>query len=130
MEKKDLSFTEGEEQPLPVHTATLAARSGRPQLRRLAFAAGARLLLLGLCYLAFQELQAWVLDSDTLAGELGSDPGSSSADNGVRWTSCGEGIERLQCANISVPLDHHNASDPRTVTIALTRLPASDKENR
>jgi hypothetical protein len=113
-----------------VHSTTLAAGSGRQQFRRLVFAASTRLLLLGLCYLAFQELQAWVSDSDALAGELGSDPGSSSADDGVRWTSCGEGIERLQCANLSVPLDHHNASDPRTVTIALTRLPASDKENR
>jgi hypothetical protein len=130
MDKGHLPFTKSEEQSLPLDSATLAAGSGRPQFRRLAFAAGARLLLLGLCYLAFQELQAWVLESDTLAGELGLDPGSSSADNGVRWTSCGEGIERLQCANISVPLDHHNASDPRTVTIALTRLPASDKENR
>ena len=55
-------------------------------------------------------------------------PGSSSrTTNGVQWSSCGDGF---QCANISVPLDHHNASDGRTASIAVVRLLAEDKGNR
>ncbi|KZT30140.1 hypothetical protein NEOLEDRAFT_1054630 [Neolentinus lepideus HHB14362 ss-1] len=42
------------------------------------------------------------------------------------WTDCGPAIQDYECANISVPLDHHNASDPRRVSIALTRLPATN----
>ena len=45
----------------------------------------------------------------------------------IDWKSCGEGF---QCANVSVPLDHHNASDPRTMSIAVTRFLATDKQNR
>jgi hypothetical protein len=48
----------------------------------------------------------------------------------VRWVSCGKGIEGYECANVTVPLDYHNVSDPRTVTIAVTRFPATDKANR
>jgi hypothetical protein len=47
--------------------------------------------------------------------------------DGVQWKSCGDGF---QCANITVPLNYHDASDGRTVAIAVTRLPASDKKNR
>lgn len=55
-------------------------------------------------------------------------PGSSSRTiNGVQWKSCGD---NFQCANVSVPLDHHNASDARMVSIAVVRLLAADKENR
>jgi hypothetical protein len=129
MEKESLVFAELEGQRLPLPSAANAGRSG-PRSGRKAFAAGARFLLLWLCYLAFLELQAWISGADTLAGALGLIRGPSRVDDGVQWKSCGEGIELLQCANVSVPLDHHNTSDPRTVTIALTRLPASDKENR
>jgi hypothetical protein len=54
----------------------------------------------------------------------------TTGSNHVHWTSCGEGIEGYECANVTVPLDYHNASDPRTVTIAVTRFPATDKANR
>lgn len=47
--------------------------------------------------------------------------------NGVEWSLCGD---NFQCANISVPLDYHNTSDERMVTIAVTRYLATDKENR
>jgi hypothetical protein len=129
MEKESLVFAELEGQRLPLPSSANAGRSG-PRSGRKAFAAGARFLLLWLCYLAFLELQAWISGADTFAGALGLIRGPSRVDDGVKWKSCGEGIELLQCANVSVPLNHHNTSDPRTVTIALTRLPASDKENR
>jgi hypothetical protein len=129
MEKESLAFAEREGERLPLPSAALVERSG-PRSGRKAFAAGARFLLLWLCYLAFLELQAWFSGADTLVGALGLIRGPSRVDDGVQWKSCGEGIELLQCANVSVPLDYHNTSDPRTVTIALTRLPASDKENR
>lgn len=49
----------------------------------------------------------------------------------VNWKSCGEGFgDKLQCANVNVPLDYRNASDERMYTVAVTRLLASDKENR
>jgi hypothetical protein len=50
---------------------------------------------------------------------------------GVHWKSCGEGYgDELQCANVSVPLDYRNESDGRTMSIAVTRLLAANKENR
>jgi hypothetical protein len=129
MEKESLVFTRRDGHSRPLLSAALVERSG-PSYGRKTFTAGARFLLLWLCYLAFQELQAWVSGADTLAGALGLIRSPSRGNDRVQWKSCGEGIELLQCANVSVPLDHHNTSDPRTVTIALTRLPASDKENR
>ena len=45
----------------------------------------------------------------------------------VDWKPCGEGF---QCANVSVPLDHHNTSNPRTMNIAVNRFLATDKQNR
>jgi hypothetical protein len=48
----------------------------------------------------------------------------------VHWKSCGEGIEGYECANVTVPLDYHNSSDSRTMSIAVTRFPAPDRANR
>jgi hypothetical protein len=56
---------------------------------------------------------------------------ASSYDNHtVHWKSCGEGIEGYECANITLPLDYHNTNDTRTTTIAVTRLPATDRANK
>jgi hypothetical protein len=46
---------------------------------------------------------------------------------GIQWTTCGENFE---CANVSVPLDYHNASDERTVTVAVNRFLATDHKHR
>jgi hypothetical protein len=48
----------------------------------------------------------------------------------VHWKSCGEGIEGYECANVTVPLDYHNTSDSRTISIAVTRFSAPDRANR
>jgi hypothetical protein len=48
----------------------------------------------------------------------------------VHWKSCGEGIEGYECANVTVPLDYHNSSDSRTMSVAVTRFPAPDRANR
>ncbi|TFK45306.1 hypothetical protein OE88DRAFT_1689184 [Heliocybe sulcata] len=45
----------------------------------------------------------------------------------VNWKACGD---NFQCANIAVPLDYHNASDPRVVTIAVTRYLATNTTHR
>lgn len=51
--------------------------------------------------------------------------------SGIYWKSCGEDYgDEFQCANVTVPLDYHNASDTRTYSVGVTRLLASDKENR
>ncbi|KZT28847.1 hypothetical protein NEOLEDRAFT_783819 [Neolentinus lepideus HHB14362 ss-1] len=56
---------------------------------------------------------------------------NARADNStVQWGSCGGGHDSFQCANISVPLDYHNASDPRTINIYITRLPATNTTNK
>jgi hypothetical protein len=54
-------------------------------------------------------------------------PRAGGIEGEVEWSVCGEG---LQCANISVPLDYHNKSDARTITIAVNRFSATDKPNR
>jgi hypothetical protein len=54
----------------------------------------------------------------------------SSLDNGsVQWKPCAEQGE-FECANVSVPLDYHNTSDERTLSIAVTRFPAKDRKNK
>jgi pimeloyl-ACP methyl ester carboxylesterase len=47
----------------------------------------------------------------------------------LRWGSCGEGLEAFQCATAKVPLDYDHPHG-RTITLALTRLPASDPDRR
>ncbi|TFK56596.1 alpha/beta-hydrolase [Heliocybe sulcata] len=48
----------------------------------------------------------------------------------VNWKSCGDGYEGYQCANITLPLDYHNSSDPRTVTISVNRYLATNVTHR
>jgi hypothetical protein len=61
-------------------------------------------------------------------------PGASSLSpvtGRVSWSSCGVNIgDDFDCANISVPLDHHNKSDTRRIIVAVTRLKATDAKNR
>jgi hypothetical protein len=40
----------------------------------------------------------------------------------VKWTPCGD---NFFCTSIETPLDHHNTSDPRTVSIAVVKMVAS-----
>ncbi|KDQ62913.1 hypothetical protein JAAARDRAFT_188552 [Jaapia argillacea MUCL 33604] len=55
---------------------------------------------------------------------------TSNLVGGVEWKSCGEGFDGFQCANISLPLDYHNDSDPRTVTISVNRFLATNTTHR
>jgi pimeloyl-ACP methyl ester carboxylesterase len=43
----------------------------------------------------------------------------------LRWHAC---FDDLECARLQVPLDWTNSSDPRTVAIAMTKIPASVPE--
>lgn len=45
----------------------------------------------------------------------------------IHWKPCGTG---LQCTTISAPLNHHNASDPRTVQLAVAKYPADKSKKR
>lgn len=48
----------------------------------------------------------------------------------LTWTSCGDGIpEALRCSAVTVPLDYGDPAGP-TITIALSRLAASDSTRR
>lgn len=51
---------------------------------------------------------------------------AGNSTSGIQWGSCGEGYDSFQCANISVPLDHNNVTDTRTINIFIARLPASN----
>jgi hypothetical protein len=48
----------------------------------------------------------------------------------VAWTSCEEGSHEFQCANITVPLDYRNGSDPRTIKAAVAKFTAADQARR
>ncbi|EIN04768.1 hypothetical protein PUNSTDRAFT_55444 [Punctularia strigosozonata HHB-11173 SS5] len=79
------------------------------------------------CLLALLLL-FWTTTRDLIADTLKCvHGGRRTPDRGVIWVSCGDGF---QCANISVPLDYHNGSDPRTMSIAVTQHLATDSENR
>jgi hypothetical protein len=86
------------------------------------------ILLIGFClsYGAYE----WLWDVSPSSRVRVFSTASSDSDSRVYWKSCGEGTEGYECANITVPLDYHNASDTRTITIAVTRFPAADKVNR
>ncbi|TFK45299.1 hypothetical protein OE88DRAFT_1640078 [Heliocybe sulcata] len=45
----------------------------------------------------------------------------------VEWKACGD---NFQCANISLPLDYRNTSDPRAISIAVTRYLATNTTHR
>jgi len=40
----------------------------------------------------------------------------------VKWQPCGD---KFFCTSIDAPLDHHNSSDPRTVSIAVVKMVAN-----
>lgn len=64
-------------------------------------------------------------DTDRAAGY----PSAGPAVPRLTWTSCGPGLEAFQCTTAEVPLDY---DWPRgaTITLALTRLPATDQARR
>jgi hypothetical protein len=47
----------------------------------------------------------------------------------IAWQSCGADFPGLDCALVKVPLDYDEPNGAQT-TIALARLPATDKQNR
>lgn len=47
-----------------------------------------------------------------------------------QWKDCEGFGKEYQCSSLAVPLDYRNESDGRTINIALTRLLASDQDNR
>lgn len=102
---------------LPYNTDQLNAPTHGIQRRARIFRAG----LLVVAVLAIRCLSTCVYHRTASSYEI---------INGVKWTDCGESRENYRCANISVPLDYHNASDERTTTIAVTKYHATDKANR
>lgn len=59
-----------------------------------------------------------------LAFPLIKDPyfNDSNTDNHVDWMPCGD---RFFCTTINAPLNHHNLSDPRSVSIAVVKMVAN-----
>lgn len=53
-------------------------------------------------------------------------PHAGGVEADVVWNVCSE---KLQCANISVPLDYRITSDGRTIMVAVNRVEATDKAN-
>src|SRR5699024_12187951 len=47
----------------------------------------------------------------------------------VVWAACGEGLEQFDCTSVEVPSDYDEPNG-RTTTIAMTRLPATDPEQK
>ncbi|HET9649258.1 MAG TPA: alpha/beta fold hydrolase, partial [Microlunatus sp.] len=47
----------------------------------------------------------------------------------LRWSGCGAELKAFQCATATVPLDYDEPNG-RTITVALTRLPATDRSHR
>lgn len=47
----------------------------------------------------------------------------------VDWESCGAGLEQFDCTSVEVPSDYDRPRG-RTTTIAMTRLPATDPEQK
>lgn len=77
-------------------------------------------------YILFSGISIWL--TPTRAPILNSISHHSSSPFGLAtphltWISCGH---RIQCANLSAPLNHLNTSDPRTVSIAITKYIAKE----
>src|SRR5690625_5013416 len=64
--------------------------------------------------------------------ETGTPAGTAQVDAPVPevdWAACGEGLEQFDCTSVEVPSDY-DEPDGRTTTIAMTRLPATDPEQK
>lgn len=46
------------------------------------------------------------------------------------WASCSEKDPNIECTSVTVPLDHKNVDDSRTVNIAVTRYKATDNSSQ
>ncbi|KZT19687.1 alpha/beta-hydrolase [Neolentinus lepideus HHB14362 ss-1] len=49
-----------------------------------------------------------------------------AANESIKWGSCNNGFDNFQCANVTVPLDYNNVSDTRTMSIFVSRFPATN----
>jgi pimeloyl-ACP methyl ester carboxylesterase len=125
-EKKISKLTELGSQPDPnlVTIRRISPPSSNPR-------SGIRPLFLSLAvlltiYIFFIDSPFLPNSRPSILSKSGLQPDSSSpfgpASPHLTWSSCGD---RFQCANLSVPLNHLNASDPRTVSIAITKYMAT-----
>lgn len=75
------------------------------------------------------RLPSWPNEIASRTPQIAGDifPRASGAAEEIEWNVCGEG---LQCTSIDVPLDYHNSSDGRTISIAVNRIPATNTTNR
>lgn len=75
-----------------------------------------------ICVLAFVLFNCYVVATIFRYSSV-----NGSQSNGVEWKSCGDNYKGYQCANVTgIPLDWHNTSDPRTITIAVTKYLATN----
>ncbi|NED96901.1 alpha/beta hydrolase [Phytoactinopolyspora alkaliphila] len=86
--------------------------------------------------IAGTALSAGAGPRDTSEAAAAGEPVSTSLDDQVEaaipvldWQTCGEGLEDFLCATAEVPTDY-DQPDGDTTTLALTKLPATDPENR
>lgn len=99
---------------LPIATLGSAAQARGPQL----WSIGRKGLSLALAALALVHLVSQLVSTPFL---------TLLRPKGVHWKACGTGLE---CTTIVAPLDWHNASDPRTVHIAVAKYPADKSKQR
>lgn len=59
-------------------------------------------------------------------GVLSKPVGSTNPSGEINWTPCYgfENITKVECGNLTVPLDYTNETDTRTVTLNLIKNPA------
>src|SRR4051812_35475015 len=62
-------------------------------------------------------------------GALATQPADAAAAPKVAWDKCYVRFGPFECTVVRVPLDYAHP-DGQTIAIALTRLPASDREHR
>lgn len=67
--------------------------------------------------------------TSTAAARTGERPPPASVVPELRWRSCGPDLAAFQCATARVPLDYDRPHGT-TITLALTRLPATDPARR
>ncbi|KZT30760.1 hypothetical protein NEOLEDRAFT_1126381 [Neolentinus lepideus HHB14362 ss-1] len=112
---------------LPLH-AVVDKAAARPE----SSPASDRYALIRYAAAAVVGLVFWALRVQGLADRisLGLELSSNVSLGGVDWKSCGDGYDGYQCASITLPLDHRNSSDPRTVTISVNRYLATNITHR